>query len=66
MDNLSIALTDENYKKVLEQGVIHRYRGARQPSAKTLRVVVRDATSGAVGSVTIPFDQVRQPGGRRP
>jgi VWFA-related protein len=66
MDNVSIALTEENYKKVLEQGVIHRYRGARQPSAKTLRIVVRDATTGAVGSVTIPFGQVPKPGGLRP
>jgi len=65
MDNLSIALTDENYKKVMGQGLIHRYRGARQPSATTLRIVVRDATTGAVGSVTVPLNQV-QTGGRRP
>jgi hypothetical protein len=63
MDNLSIALTDQNYKKVMEQGLIHRYRGVRQPSAKTLRIVVRDATSGAVGSVTVPLDQIQRTGG---
>lgn len=66
MDNLSIALTDENYKKVMEQGLIHRYRGARQPSAATLRIVVRDATTGAVGSVTVPLSQVQPAGGKRP
>jgi VWFA-related protein len=63
MDNLSIALTDENYKKVLEQGLIHRYRAARRPGAATLRIVVRDAASGSVGSVTVPFGQIPKAGG---
>ena len=59
MDNLTIALTDENYQKVVSQGLLHRYRGRRETAAATLRVVVRDGTTGAVGSVTVPFAQVR-------
>lgn len=59
LDNLAISLTEENYKKVLENGLVHRYHGVRQPAAVTLRIVVRDATTGSVGSVTIPFAQIR-------
>jgi VWFA-related protein len=58
MDNLAIALTDENYRKVSQQGLLHRWRGPRQPSAVTFRVVVRDASTGSVGSVTVPFAKV--------
>ena len=58
MDTLSIALTEENYKKVTEHGLIHRYRGLRQPAAVTLRIVVRDAATGSVGSVTVPLAQI--------
>ena len=66
MDNLSIALTDENYKKVMEQGLNHRYRAAREPGATTLRIVVRDANTASIGSVTVPLDRIQPGGGRRP
>jgi VWFA-related protein len=57
-DTISLALTEENYSKALRQGLIHQKRFPRQPTASTLRIVVRDADSGSVGSVTVPFDQV--------
>jgi VWFA-related protein len=59
MDALAIALTDENYRKVVAQGLVHRYRGPRRPTAATLRIVVRDATTGTTGSVTVPFAQIQ-------
>jgi hypothetical protein len=59
MEDLTIALTDENYAKVQAEGLRHRYRGRRQPAAAALRIVVRDTSTGAVGSLTVPFAQVR-------
>jgi len=58
VENLSLALTEENYRKASEQGIIHQHRSPRQSSATTLRIVVRDAASGSVGSVTVPFSKV--------
>ena len=63
LENLSIAMTEDNYKKVIEQGLIHRYRGAREPGATTLRIVVRDANTASLGSVTIPLSQIQRAGG---
>ena len=59
MEDLTIALTDDNYARVQAEGIRHRYRGRRQPAAATMRIVVRDTTTGAVGSLTVPFAQVR-------
>jgi hypothetical protein len=58
VDNLAMALTDDNYKKVAEHGVIHQMRLARMPAATTLRIVVRDAATGETGSVTVPLSKV--------
>lgn len=58
VDNLSLALTDDNYKKVVEHGFIHQTRLPRAAAATTLRIVVRDAATGETGSVTVPFSKV--------
>jgi len=63
LDNLSIALTEDSYKTVMEQGLKHRYRGAREPGATTLRIVVRDASTASLGSVTVPLSQIQRTGG---
>jgi len=63
LDNLSIVMTEDSYKKVMEQGLIHRYRGAREPGATTLRIVVRDANTASLGSVTVPLNQIQRAGG---
>jgi VWFA-related protein len=57
-DNLSLALTDTSYAKVVKEGLIRQRRFLRQPGAINLRIVVRDVSSGSVGSLTIPFSQV--------
>lgn len=57
-EQMTLALTDDNYAKVTKQGLIHQRRFPRQSKAATLRIVVRDAESGSVGSLTIPFTQV--------
>jgi VWFA-related protein len=57
-EQLTLALTEDNYTKVTRQGLIHQRRFPRQSKAVTLRIVVRDAESGSVGSLTVPFTQV--------
>jgi hypothetical protein len=58
VDNMSVALTDENYHKLLEHAMLHQRRLQRAAGATTLRIVVRDADTGAVGSVTVPLNQI--------
>jgi len=58
VDNLSLALTEENYRRLMQQGLIRQHRSPRAPGATVLRIVVRDADSGAVGSITVPLDKV--------
>ena len=60
-DNLSLALSDASYAKVVKEGLIRQRRFARQPGAINLRIVVRDVASGSIGSLTIPFSQVAVP-----
>lgn len=58
VDNLSLALTDENYRRIVQQGFIRQHRSPRASGATYLRIVVRDADTGSVGSVTVPFDKI--------
>jgi VWFA-related protein len=57
-DTLTLAFTDANFAKLGQQGLMRQRRFPRQPGASTLRIVVRDISSGAMGSVTIPFSQI--------
>lgn len=58
VDNLALALTEENYRRMMQQGFIRQHRSPREPGASVLRIVVRDADAGSVGSVTVPFDKI--------
>jgi VWFA-related protein len=60
-DSLSLGLTDANYAKIAKDGLIRQRRVLRQPAATTIHIVVRDATTGSVGSLTIPFSQIHAP-----
>ena len=57
-DTLTLAFTDANFAKLGQQGLMRQRRFPRQPGASTLRIVVRDVSSGAMGSITIPFSQI--------
>lgn len=57
-DRLSLALTEATFADVVKRGLIRSREFPRQPGAVTLRVVVRDAETGATGSVTVPFTQI--------
>jgi hypothetical protein len=60
-DSLSLALTDANYAKIAKDGIIRQRRVLRHPAATTIHIVVRDATTGSVGSLTIPFSRIQAP-----
>jgi VWFA-related protein len=58
-DTISLAMKSETYQKIEKQGfVFHKVIG-RAPQATQLRVIVRDVSSGTLGSVTIPFNQLK-------
>ena len=57
-DRLSFALTEPTLNDVLKYGLIRSREFPRRADAVSLRVVVRDADTGATGSVTVPFSQV--------
>jgi VWFA-related protein len=58
VDTMALALTEENYRRLMQQGFIRQHRSPRAAGAAFLRIVVRDGDSGAVGSVTVPLDKV--------
>jgi VWFA-related protein len=54
-DTLELRLTEPNYRKAITDGLIYQRQVPRAPRGKEMRVIVRDAASGAVGSLTMPF-----------
>ena len=58
-DELRLQLTEENYRRVARTGIVYRQTVQLEPGATELRVVVRDAASGVIGSVTAPLAGAR-------
>jgi VWFA-related protein len=56
---LTLNLTVEQHDKLQREGLVITRTIPIQPAAHQLRVVGRDATNGAIGSVLIPGDKVR-------
>jgi VWFA-related protein len=56
---IEMNLLQPNYEKVTREGLIYKQVLERERGANQIRVVVRDAASGSIGSVTVPFDQLR-------
>jgi VWFA-related protein len=56
---IEMNLLQPNYEKVTREGLIYKQVLERERRANQIRVVVRDAASGSIGSVTVPFDQLR-------
>jgi VWFA-related protein len=59
-ETINLALMQETYARIAERGLIHQRAFPRQAGAVTLRIVVRQVSSGATGSLTIPFNKVPQ------
>jgi VWFA-related protein len=57
-DNLTLALAEAEYAEAVQKGLMVERRLPRFPEAITLRIVVRAAASGSIGSLTIPFSQI--------
>jgi hypothetical protein len=58
-DTLDLNLKPETYEKVLKQGLVYQKTFLRESSASTLRLVVRDSATGAIGSVTVPYKEIK-------
>jgi len=59
-DTMELQLQQANYEKVSREGLIYKKTIEMAPQANQLRVVVRDAASGTVGTVTIPFREIKK------
>jgi VWFA-related protein len=59
-DTLSMAFSQPNYERVQREGLMYHRVIPRQANASEFRVIVRDAATGAVGSVTAPFTGISQ------
>ncbi len=57
--NVALAMKPDTYKKVEQDGLMFHKVISKSPQATQLRVIVRDASSGTLGSVTIPFNQLK-------
>lgn len=59
-DRVDLNLARASYDKLVKEGLVYRKPLSFDAKATQLRVIVRDNSSGAMGSVTIPFrDLVR-------
>jgi hypothetical protein len=54
-DTVELRLIQANYERLMKEDLIYHKVVDRSPSAKVLRIVVRDAASGSLGSVTVPL-----------
>jgi hypothetical protein len=57
-ETVTLNLTRENYDKVIKSGFVFRKSINMNAQAKMVRVIVRDAPSATMGSVTVPFSQL--------
>jgi VWFA-related protein len=58
-DTLDLNLKPETYEKVLKQGLAYQKTFPRESSASTLRLVVRDSATGAIGSLTVAYNDIK-------
>jgi len=57
-DKLELNLKPETYAKVMKEGLVYRKVLARDPNAANVRVVVRDESTGAIGSITVAYKEI--------
>jgi hypothetical protein len=58
-DRVNLNLTQDTHPKLLTDDLPYHRVVPRATAAKLLRIVVRDAASGAMGSVTVPLNKLR-------
>jgi hypothetical protein len=52
-------LKPETYTKLMEDGLIYEKSVSREQLASRLRLVARDTTTGAIGSVSVALKDVK-------
>ena len=52
---LKLNLTAEQYEQVMKSGIAYKKDVLINPKASELRVILRDTTTGTIGSVIIPL-----------
>lgn len=57
-DTINLKLTADNYAKFVKNGFVFNKIVNRSDRAKTIRIVVRDSASGAIGSITVPLAKI--------
>jgi hypothetical protein len=57
-DTINLRFTSETYEKFVKNGFVYTKLVDRADKAKTLRIVVRDSASGAIGSITVPLAKI--------
>jgi hypothetical protein len=57
-DVIDLNLREPNFLKIQKEDLVYTKQIERAPRTRTLRVVVRDAATGSVGSITVPMAQV--------
>ncbi len=57
-DTINLNLTAESYQKFVKNGFVYAKQVDRADRAKTIRIVVRDSASGAIGSITVPLAKI--------
>ncbi len=57
-DTLSLELRRDNYNRVEKEGLMYHRVLPKTGAASEIRVVVRDASTGALGSITAPFNAI--------
>ncbi len=53
--SIPLKLSGDQYRQAMEKGLLSRRTLARDPAASYLRIVVRDANSGAIGTLGAPL-----------
>jgi VWFA-related protein len=57
-DTLTLKLNADSYAKFLKNGFVYNKVVDRADRAKTIRIVVRDSASGAIGSITVSLAKI--------
>jgi len=57
-DTINLRLGGDNYQKFMKNGFVYNKVVERSDKAKTIRIVVRDSASGAIGSITVPLAKI--------
>ena len=58
-DTLSMELRQPNYERLQQEGLLYHRLIPRDVKASELRVIVRDTATGALGSITAPFNDIQ-------